>query len=72
MSWQRRAGAELVGLFVDDGSFALAIVLWLLLCWLVLPRLPGPSALPPLLLFAGLAAILVESALRRGRRSRGT
>ena len=69
----RRLGAawsEFIGLFVDDGSFALAIVAWLLLAWLVLPRLPVPPAWPPIILFTGLAAILVESAVRRSRTRR--
>ena len=33
---------ELWGLFVDDGVFAGAIVLWLLIGWGVLPRLVPP------------------------------
>lgn len=60
--------AELVGLVVDDGAFALAIVAWLGLAWLVLPRLQALGPWAGALLFAGLAAVLVESALRRARR----
>ncbi|MGI4954108.1 MAG: hypothetical protein ACRYGM_20080 [Janthinobacterium lividum] len=67
MRWFGTAWSEFIGLFVDDGSFALAIVAWLLLAWLVLPRLPLPPAWPPIILFAGLAAILIESAVRRSR-----
>ncbi|GAC1346843.1 MAG: hypothetical protein NVSMB18_30160 [Acetobacteraceae bacterium] len=67
MSWVKTALSELLGLFVDDGSFALAIVGWLLVAGLVLPRLGLSAGWAGLILFAGLAAILVESALRRAR-----
>jgi hypothetical protein len=59
---------ELWGLFVDDGVFAGAIVVWLVVGWRVLPRLGLPGWLPAILLFAGLATILVWGALRAARR----
>ncbi len=76
MKWIASVLREVWGLFVDDGSFALAIVLWLFL-WLaigqwILPRLlwlhpwAGPA------LFAGLALILVESAARFARKREST
>lgn len=68
MSWIRTAWSEFIGLFVDDGSLAAAVLLWLAACWLLLLRLPLPPALPPVILFAGLAVILVESAVRRSRQ----
>jgi hypothetical protein len=55
---------EAWGLFVDDGVFAGAILVWLILAWRVLPRLGLPGPLPALLLFAGLASVLVFGALR--------
>ena len=58
---------ELYALFVDDGSFAAAILAWIAAAWLLLPRLALSPALSGLILFAGLAAILLESALRRAR-----
>jgi hypothetical protein len=61
---------ELWGLFVDDGVFAGAIVLWLLVGTAVLPRLDHLAWLPAFLLFAGLAAILVFGALRAARQGR--
>jgi len=68
MTWLKTIWSELIGLFVDDGSLAVAVVTWLIAAWLLLPRLPLPPALPPAILFAGLALILVESALRRARQ----
>ncbi len=70
MTWLKTAWSEFIGLFVDDGSLAVAVLAWLAAAWLLLPRLPLPPALPPVILFAGLALILVESALRGARRDR--
>ena len=67
MSWIKSIWSELIGLFIDDGSFAIAIFLWLCGCWLVLPHLDATSVLPPAILFAGLVVILAESALRLAR-----
>jgi hypothetical protein len=61
---------ELWSVFVDDGVFAGAILVWLLVAWGVLPRIALPDWLPAVALFAGLAAILVLGALR-GARQRG-
>jgi hypothetical protein len=65
MNWLRPIWSELIGLFVDDGNFALSMLIWLIACGLVLPRLGLPSFLPPVILFAGLAVILARTALRR-------
>lgn len=64
----RAVGAEAWGLFVDDGVFAGAILLWLMLAGFGLPRLGLPLWLPGPLLFAGLAVILVGGALRACRK----
>lgn len=66
--WWRTIVGELLGLFVDDGRFAIAILAWLAVCWFAVPRLHWSAGAQGLLLFAGLAAILVESTWRRGRR----
>jgi len=59
---------ELLGLFVDDGSLALAILAWIG-CIAVLASAANPSTyLVGGLLFAGLLAILAESVLRRSRK----
>lgn len=68
MQWMKSVLGEIFGLFVDDGSFAIAVVVWLGLVWLVLPRIDIPAGAKAPILFAGLVVILVESALRRARR----
>ncbi len=59
---------EAFGLLVDDGLLAAAAVIWLALVWLVFPRLGVGAVWSGPLLFAGLAAILLESVVRRGAR----
>ncbi len=65
MRWMKSVLQEVWGLFVDDGSFALAILAWVAVTGLVLPRLGVTRGMDGILLFAGLALILVESAWRR-------
>jgi hypothetical protein len=67
MPWLSSILAEIWGLFVDDGTFALAILVWLAVYWVVLPHFGVPPELKGPILFAGLATVLVESALRRAR-----
>lgn len=61
MSWLRK----LWGLLVDDGHLALAIVVWLLLAWLVLPLLHLGGGWNDVVLAAGLLVMLACSVLRR-------
>jgi hypothetical protein len=68
MRWLKSIARELFGLFVDDGSFAIAILIWLALAFLVLPRVARPALWTGPALFAGLATILIESVLRFARR----
>ena len=68
MRWFKTILAEGWGLFVDDGRYALSIVVWLGLAWLVLPQLRLGGGWNALILFVGLLAILLESAWRRARR----
>ena len=58
---------KLLGLFVDDWGFALAIAGWLLSAGLLLPVLRLAPLWAGLILFAGLAAILIGSVRRRAR-----
>jgi hypothetical protein len=68
MKWLKNIVREIFGLFVDDGSFALAILLWLVIVRGATPRLNIPSGITGIILFAGLALILAESATRYSRR----
>ena len=68
MTTLKAIGAELIGLFVDDRGFAIAILAWILVACLILPRLGLPPAIPALILFAGLVAILLESTTRKARQ----
>ena len=72
MQWFRTIFHEIFGLFVEDGSFAIAIVVWLGIVWLLLPRFGLRSQWNGLILFAGLGCILVESTLRYARKSSQT
>ena len=67
MKWLRNILREIFGLFVDDGSFALAILLWLAIVRWATPRLNIPSGITGVILFAGLALILAESTTRYSR-----
>jgi hypothetical protein len=62
MGWLRTIATEIWGLFVDDIGLAIASLVWIVLVWLGAAWL-GPAAGPAL--FAGLAVILLTSALRR-------
>jgi hypothetical protein len=67
MAWIRTIVTEVFGLFVDDGSLAIAVLAWLLLTAFVLPRLGlGPGWIG-VLLFGGLVLVLLENTLRRAR-----
>lgn len=68
MSWLKTAVREVFGLFVDDGRYAFAILVWLGLAWPVLPHLPALEPWSGVLLFAGLAAILAASTMLKARR----
>jgi hypothetical protein len=68
MKWIKTIFAGLIGPFIDHGSFAIAIVVWLGLGWFVLPHVPLPHVWQAPVLFAGLLAILLESVLGAARR----
>jgi len=68
MKWILAAAREMVGLFVDDGSLAIAVLAWVAIAVLVFPNLPIGRGWLAGALFAGLALILVENLLRAARR----
>lgn len=74
MQWLKSILREAFGLFVDDGWLALACIIWLAVVWRLLPLLPIPPSWRGVILFLGLAAILLASVLhrcsRRARRAR--
>jgi len=61
---------ELLGLFVDDGSLAIAILAWIGIVALALPALGLPGLWRAIALFLGCALILAENVARSARRSR--
>jgi hypothetical protein len=70
MSWLKSIAREILGLFVDDGSFAVVILLWLAFTIAVLPRIAPTARWTGPAFFAGLALILIESVLRYSRKKR--
>ena len=60
----RAIGKELAGLFVEDGLFALAIVLWLLVAAALMYFHIGTPVLDALAIMAGLSVILIASVYR--------
>lgn len=67
MKWAKPVVRELWGLFVDDGAFALAIVIWLAIAWLILPTFMPAAPWAGVALFLGLALILLENVWPRAR-----
>ena len=62
------AGLQRVAkLFVDDKRFACAIVAWLVAAIWLMPFLPSAAGWRPILLFGGLAAILLAEVHRAAR-----
>jgi hypothetical protein len=68
MRWLKSIAREVFGLFVDDGSFAIAILLWAALAVVVLRRTAPFALWTGPALFSGLALILIESVLRFARK----
>jgi len=68
MTWILAAARELLGLFVDDGSLALAVLAWIAVAVLAFPALPIDGGWLAVALFVGIALILVENLLRAARR----
>ncbi len=69
MNALKTAWEEFIGLFIDDGSLAVGIIVWVAVAGFLFPRLPRSEQWGAPLLFVGLALILVESILRRARKT---
>lgn len=67
MKWLKTIGEEVLGLFVDDGNFAIAIIVWLGVAWFLSIHILANIHWNGVVLFAGLVLILLESAIRRAR-----
>lgn len=67
MTWLRTALAELWALFVDDGLLAVLAILWLTIIGFAARSGAISRSILALILFAGLAAILVASITRAAR-----
>lgn len=70
MKWIKNILREIYGLFVDDSAFALSILIWLgIVRWAILRFNISPTT-TAIILFVGLALILVESTARYARQKR--
>jgi len=65
MTWLMNGLKQIYGLFVEDGALSLAICVWLLIVWFGLPHIVAGNTARPIVLFIGLAVLLVDS-VRRG------
>jgi len=63
------AGRRLLGLFVDDGSIAAALILWSAAAGYLLPALPINAGWDGPILILGYLAILAENLFRTARGS---
>jgi hypothetical protein len=72
MSRIRTIVREVYGLFVDDGSFAASILIWLGLIWVATPHLNLLAKWGGPILLAGLCLILIESAVRKAKGHKAT
>lgn len=68
MSVIRTALSELWGLFIDDGSLALALVAWSAVAVWLLPLTPAAPASHAPILFLGCVTILIVNVLASARR----
>jgi len=64
MRWLNSIAREILGLFVEDGSFAIAILAWAAFAVLVLPHAAGRVSWTGPAFFFGLALVLIQSVLR--------
>lgn len=70
MAWIKTILSELIALFVDDGSFAVAIILWLGVVGFLFPRFGLQAKWIPVIFFVGLILILAENVVRGSAKSR--
>ena len=61
---------ELVAIFIDDGSIAVALVIWSALAWHLLPDLAINAGWDGPILLLGYVLILAENLYRTARKRR--
>jgi hypothetical protein len=66
----RAVSSEVIHLFVDDGSLALALVAWCAVAGAGVALLPGLGVMSGPVLFLGCAVILLANVVLAGRRAR--
>jgi hypothetical protein len=71
MTWLMNGLKQVYGLFVEDGALSLAICVWVLIVWFVLPHIVANDSIRPIILFIVLAVLLVDS-VRRGSALRSS
>jgi hypothetical protein len=59
---------KVLGLFVDDGSLAISILVWIFALHLLAPIVSIEQTWAAPVLFLGCAAILIENVLRASRQ----
>ena len=69
MKWISLFFRELLGLFIDDGSLAIAIVAWILIAGFARPRLASLD-LQMIVWVVVLIVLLLENVIRSARRAR--
>ena len=69
MKWISLFFRELLGLFIDDGSLAIAVVVWIALAGIALPSLIQLN-FQMLAWVVGLILLLLENVRRSARRAR--
>jgi hypothetical protein len=70
MQTLKTVAREVFGLFVEDGRFSVVLVLWISFVGLLARWSSGAAEFGGLVLFLGLAAILVENLAHSARRDR--
>ena len=65
MNWLRTVVKEIVGLFIEDSSFALAILFLVGMVWFATSHLNVFGIWGGVVLFSGLGVVLIGSCLRK-------
>lgn len=64
------AAQEVWGLFVEDGTLAIGILIWVAVAAFAFPALGGTAAWHAPVLFGGLVVLLIENVFRSAKSHR--